>query len=226
MPSIFGQLAAASMRSGPQNLLDTIIDGCLLLAAAWSGMHLARSDFFLSQPEPRRPAALSYVCFSTVMLSFALSNIATFQFLFHELNLIAFGFIAIALTFMGLVLACLGHAVGSLGYPETVPASGATVHDNPWEVTALDMREFWIDLWIGMLITIGLVAIGQFAIYILVPIQVAAFILPILMFIQFLGPMFVFVLGVLRGRIGYIASPVILMLFALIVAHGYRFFSR
>jgi hypothetical protein len=76
---------------------------------------------------------------------------------------------------------------------------------------------FWADLTLSFIITVVLIGVA-FAVVSQVPVIVAPFLLPLIMFGLLIGPIAVFVISVLRGRAGFATAPVLIFL----ALAGYR----
>jgi hypothetical protein len=84
---------------------------------------------------------------------------------------------------------------------------------------ALVAGRFWRDFFLSLVITLALLGIAYMTVG-QTPLLAAAFIMPLIIFGFLIGPIVMFVIGVLRGRPGFAAAPALLLVALLAYRHA------
>jgi hypothetical protein len=204
------------------SVINVAIGIAFSCAAVWAGLTLARDG---AGAIPRRPEiapmlyllvggfALSAVVAQTISLATIqkLSPLPVIQLVLHLCLLGSFG-AAVALMML--------DGAAMLVPASDQPAAGGS-HGIPGllqrALGAVASAAFWADLLTSLIITIVLAGIA-YGIVRLVPDMIAAFLLPVIVFILLIGPIIVFMRGVMAGRPGFALAPALVFIAVLCYA--------
>ena len=204
--------------------LGTIVWFVIGVAATWTDLVLARRGQ-RAMLGRRDYALVSYIAIGGFVLSALEFKIGSFGFLLASLPLhFGIGYVSVLVVATAVVLLCILHGAALLAGDDVLP--DVTAAEPPLERSRFLRRilagapasRFWADLRLSLVVTLVLIGIA-FATVGQIPLLAAAFVMPLIVFGFLIGPIVVFVTGVLRGRPGFAAAPVIVFL-ALV---GYRY---
>lgn len=185
------------------------------IASVWTGLVLARTgevalrglrDFSIIGYLVLAASVFSVLLSKTTSLGYVLSSLSS-QYTTPYLCLLA--------TFAGTVILCLADGAGLLagGARSAVPAESARPGHSLFRraLAAPLAGRFWADFGLSFIITVVLIGIAYMTVG-KTPIMAAAFIMPLIILGFLIGPIVMFVIGVLRGRAGFAAAPVLILL--------------
>lgn len=199
------------------SLLARLAIGC---AAAWSGLTLAWKGASAMRGQRNYLAAL-YPLLAAMILSGAVARLGFLDFLTRSLSAgHAFAYVAIFVVSATMALLCLvdGVLVSATAAPVSQPKSRQLAPLFSLIGAALSSSRFWADFGLSFIVTLVLLVIA----YVTVgqtPLLAAAFIMPLIIFGFLIGPIAMFIIGMLRGRPGFAIAPICILL----VAAGARY---
>ena len=216
MVPLVGAFGGGKVASGITQLSSLAL-GC---TAAWTGLVLARRRE-TAMLGLRSIAPALHLLIGGTVLGVALTKLHQIDFMTRSLSA---GQTAIYVALLALFAIAMALGLANAAV-QVVPASEA---DGSMEATprpgllrragaALVAGRFWRDLFLSLAITIGLVGVAYMTVG-QTPLLAAAFIMPLIIFGLLIGPIVMFVIGILRGRPGFAAAPVVLLVALL----GYR----
>jgi hypothetical protein len=215
-----GAFGAGNMASGITHV-STLALGCI---ATWTGRVLARQrESAMLGLRPLTPAVPLLT--SGAVLGVALAKLYLLGFRTQSLSA---GQIASYVALLGLFAAAmalnLAHTAAQIApaaatgsVPAALPRTGLLRRAG----AALAAGRFWRDFFLSLAITIVLLGMAYMTVG-QTPLLAAAFIMPLIILGFLIGPIVMFVIGVLRGRPGFAAAPVLL----LVAAFGYRYANQ
>lgn len=202
------------------SLLPGLAIGC---AAAWTGLTLARKGAAAMRGQRNYLAAL-YPLLAAMVLSGAVTRLGYVDFFMrtHSAGL-AFAYVAIFIVSALAALLCLVDGVLSSA-PQAIASPAPQPNSQPRAPLLASVRagfsagRFWVDFGVSFIVTLVLlliayVTVGQ------IPLLAAAFIMPLIIFGFLIGPIAVFIIGILRGRPGFAIAPICI----LVAAAGVRY---
>lgn len=196
------------------------------VAATWTDLTLARRG---EQAMLRRQdyAKVCYVAIAGFVLSAFISKISNLGFLVGALPAqLCITYVSVLGGATAVVLLCvldgsalLTDAAGQHSAAAAKASSkGPGLPRRAW--VGLSSARFWADFGLGLVVTLLLVGLA-FGFVSQIPVIAAPFLMPLIVFGFLIGPIVMFVIGVLRGRPGFAAAPVIMVL----AVFGYRYAS-
>lgn len=219
MPLI-GAFAGGKLASGVTQL-GAIALGCV---AVWTGLTLARrraaAMLGLRTPAPSVPLLVG-----GAVLGVALTKLQVLDFMTRKLTAGQTAtYVGLLALFAAAMLLTLANAAAQIALPaeaagaaEMPPRAGLLRRAS----TALVGGRFWRDFLLSLVITVVLVGIAYMTVG-QTPLMAAAFIMPLIIFGFLIGPVVMFVIGVVRGRPGFATAPALL----LVAIFGYRYASQ
>jgi hypothetical protein len=209
----FLPIAGALGSRGLGSLIGVGVSVAVSGAIAWAGLALVRKDFAAPAATMRNRPALLYFLLGGFVLSVVIQKTSHFSFLITSLAVAhAALYGGMLAAFAIIVLLCLGHGAGELAGVGEAPEREEPRTGILRRVRAgLSTARFWTDLGLSLVITFILIGIAYGSVG-QIPILAAAFLMPLIIFGFLIGPIVMFVIGVLRGRPGFAAAPVIIVL--------------
>jgi hypothetical protein len=221
------RLIGASSVNGVASIFSGFVYLAVACLMAWTCLTLARKGAVAMMGAPRTIAVL-YPLAGAIVLSGLLPKLISFEFMARALQpsyLIADAVLVTAAALAALL--CILDGARLL-----LPASFDLVTAQTTEAQqrvgvlrrvwgTLRATRFWIDLAQSFLATLVLIGIAYLFVA-QVPVMATPFIFPLIIFGFLIGPIGVFVVGILRGRPGLAAAPVLILL----AIAGYRFANQ
>ena len=203
----------------------TVISLAVGIASVWTGLVLARNGEAALRGL-RNFAVIGYLVLAASLISVLLSKIASLGYVLSSLSShYSAPYLFLLTAFAGAAILCLADGAGLLaggGARPTVPAETARpAHSLFRRVLAAPFTSrFLADFGLSFIITVVLLGIAYLTVG-QTPLLAAAFIMPLIIFGFLIGPIVMFVIGVLRGRAGFAAAPVLI----LVAIFGFRYAS-
>jgi hypothetical protein len=185
------------------------------IASAWTGLFLARNGAAALRGL-RDFAVIGYLVLAASLFSVLLSKTAGLGNVLASLaSQYTAPYLCLLTVFAAVVMLCLADGTGLLagGARPTVPAETAPTPRSLFRraLAAPFTGRFLADFGLSFVITAVLLGIAYMTVG-QTPLLAAAFMMPIIMFGFLIGPVVIFVIGVLRGRAGFAAAPVLILL--------------